>query len=417
MLHNPFFQSGEKDRPLNGVQSLLLRYADDFDMTVEVLQSWKPSHTGFCAAHGEAVMYLINSKGRNGPAAIREMDNLTANEAALLLEFFTHGVNRNYILKNRMHFQFEHGIFQQTLSYLINKQKLTFQQAEDALKGLCPGQIYMLRDCYRHGLRTEHFARVSLQTVYTVYAALSMKEDSLACTDALRYFRKIFILSNKKYKTPGALWLASVELMKVHENALDMDAEDILHRPCGQITSRRIRFLLRSAYSGIRADDFPAVFNSEQNKTYYSLLLRHTLHKPEALQEMKDLTEDKMIFLRRYFSHGVNYKRLRHFPHHMDCVLAYMKRTQCGAVEALDMLAPLSNGAMQYLHYLGIYGVTINDVKLLPPETVFDSVKVDKIIDLIITKHVPPGEALSLVVVEANHEDMVAEEPALRLSK
>lgn len=416
MQRNPFFQSDEKDRPLNGVQLLLLQYAEDYGMSTEVLRSWQPSHTGFCAAHGEAVMYLIKHQGRTAPAAMREIDNLTANEAALLVEFFSHGVNRKNIIQHRAHYQFEHNIFQETLSYLVNKQKIPFDHAQKALKNLNVGQLYMLRDCYRHGLRTTHFAQANMKKIYQTYAKLSMNKSSLACRDALRYFRKIYILSMRKYNPPAALRAAAIELTKIHQNALFMSEEDKLTLPSKLVTSRRIRFLLRSAYRGVRADDYPAEFTPEQNKTYYSLLIRHAVHKPEALQEMKQLSEDKIIFLRRYYGHGVNYKRLRHFPHHMDYVMHFMRQFDCGAVEALDMLAPLSDCAMKYLHNLGAYGVTLNDVKALPKDAVYVESRRDKIITLIQAKRIKPGEALHLAVVEANDDDVIMAEPARRLT-
>ncbi len=416
MRANHFFLASDQKKPLNKVQVLLLQYTQQQGMTAEILNSWRNSYTGFTIPHAEAVMYLMNEQQLTAEAAIREIDQLTENEAALIPDFYQHGLNREYILSNREQFAFDVSNFYDALSYLVKKQKLTFFMAMQELSYLNVGQIYMLQDLYAYGLRAQHFAQANMNNIYLKYAQLKANQDHAACRDAINYFRKIFKLSHRKYKTPSALRMAAMELSKIYHNTQNIEAADQQHLPNQQVTSKRIRFLLRSAYRGVRADDYPAEFNSEQNKTYYSLLIRHAVHKPEALQEMRDLSEDKIIFLRQYYGHGVNYKRLRHFPHHMNYVRRYMQQFKSGAVETLDSLAPLSHNALEYLYHLAAYGVTLQHVSVLPEDVEFFESRKDNVIDLIESKKIPPGDALYTAVMEANDKHIMMAEPARRNS-
>lgn len=419
MQRNPYFQSEEPEQPLTGIQKLLLQYTAPYGMTSETLKSWQSSYTGFCITHAEAVMYLIKQERMSAEAAMREIDNLTENEAALLTHFRRHGLTRNAIMQHRQNYHFDLGHFQETVTYLMTKQKLTFYHAMLQLKGLTAGQIYMLRDCYQYGLRHEHFAQANMSKIYLTYAQLKGNQDNIACRDALLYFQKIFMLSRKHNNPVAALHEAASELTKIYQNAVKISEDDKLRLPGERVTSRRIRFLLRSAYGGTRADHYPAVFTSDQSKTYYSLLIRHALHKSQALEEMKGLEADKLRFLRSYYGHGVNYKRLRQFPHAMNYVTSYMKRTGADAVDALDALAPLSASAIQYLHHLSDSGVTLQHVDSLPADAAYSEVRRNAAEYLIDTVGMNIALALRTAATEPEAElaQMIVTEPRTSMSR
>jgi hypothetical protein len=197
-----------------------------------------------------------------------------------------------------------------------------------------------------------------------------------------------------------ALQEAASELMLIKANVQGHFKSDTQKGVAG-ISSKKINFLSFYAYSGVRAADCPTVFNKEYRKTMMCLRWVHGFDVPRAIAEMKGLSDDKLLFIRKYFGQGVNHRNLHDFPHNTVFLRSFMKTLHWDPVEAINNLAPLTSNQLVYFYYLQPYGMTLQMTQALTPDSAYSHMRKDVAIFLINEREVNPVDALQTVTTQS----------------
>ncbi len=401
---------------LNKHQVALLNKTREAGMTATMLSLWvsPPLNSEvplpFSAAHGEAVLYFMQTQHYKPSAAIAAVNQLSALEVSLLPLYFPLGLNGDFIIKNRHVYPFHSPYFHSLFSRLIHRHHLPLQQALMELERLSSSETVVLLDLYRQGLRGKDLRRANVEEACQLYESArnnTVMADSTA-RDAAKYFVKVFRAGRRfKHLTPfGSLLEACSELLKIKGNLQHADKTDFTSMFFVR-GSRRINFLLRHVNEGVRADDYPRAFTPVQKKIYSILRLYYSLQLTATLAEMKGLSDDKLAFMCKYYSHGLYHRRIDGFPHHAAFLESFMKRLGWTPSQAIDNLAPLSSDKLVYFHYLQPFGLTLEQVNVLKPETRYTDRRKDYAIFLIKEKDFAPILAVQEAIVAS--DEMILE--------
>jgi hypothetical protein len=302
--------------------------------------------------------------------AIRQIDTLSRYEASLLREFYSTGLTGDIIRARRDSYAFSNKEFVPAIKLLTQKFHLSFDDAFEEAKFLTRGELCVLGDFYADNVRGANLRGHQYADACNIYRKFKhhlAKNPGVRVNkykDALKYTRDIFRLALKSGAAmQAALAEAFNELQQINtyvDNEVQSDV--ILSRfvkyvnlPVG---SKRLSFLMKYAGSGVRFTDLPVNFNEEAQVTFRVLSWKYHLGPLEALHEMKDLSDDKLRFLRKHYHADVNGMTLRVFPHHTAFIEEYMCRWQLPAGEVMKRLGALTPNQLVYLYQFHEYGST-----------------------------------------------------------
>lgn len=300
-----------------------------------------------------AIIYLIKEKKFTPIAAVVEVKHLTSAEARCLDSFYDIGINGQFIRDHRDEYDLVHSI--NTLYFLVKDMKLSLDGALKEIKGLDAPEKLILRLFYAKGMRGDLLRALRLGEHGKEFADLFETMGSYNISqDKLDYLISVI----KVDIAQGASWKESFKDAAREARVLSNVMSD-------QNDKYRMKFLKSHVKDNIRANDVPLIFDNEKQKTYRILRWVHRLSIKSALEQMKDLNNDQIQLLRKYFKVGLNHEVLVNYPHSYSVTDTLMKHFHWKPVDAIKNLSTLSVTQGRYLQDFAVHGLTLAQAQTL----------------------------------------------------